>query len=205
MSDTIYMHFEENILVHHPHVYLQDITKLCCSNSKLLNRLRILPVVNLPADQPGRYVISVIDLITEIQKKEPDITVTAMGEPKFILTYKPEEPVNKIWQWSKAVFVCFCTFFGAAFSIMTFNEESSIPDLFENIYLLFTGSPFSEWKLLEISYSIGIGLGVLFFFNHFGHMKLTSDPTPMQVQMHSYEDQINTTIINDKRYEKKEN
>lgn len=205
MSDTIYMHFEENILINHPHVYLQDLTKLSCSNPRLLNRLRVLPVVNLPAGQYGRYVISVIDLITEIQKKEPDITVTAMGEPKFILTYKPEEPVNKIWQWSKAVFVCFCTFFGAAFSIMTFNEESSIPDLFENIYLLFTGSPFSEWKLLEISYSIGIGLGVLFFFNHFGHMKLTSDPTPMQVQMHSYEDQINTTIINDKRYEKKEN
>lgn len=205
MSDTIYMHFEENILVHHPHVYLQDITKLCCSNSKLLNRLRILPVVNLPADQPGRYVISVIDLITEIQKKEPDITVTAMGEPKFILTYQTSTTVNNVWQWIKVIFVCLCTFFGAAFSIMTFNEQSSIPDLFESIYLLFTGNSVSKWKLLEISYSVGVAVGVLFFFNHFGHMKLTSDPTPMQVQMHLYEDDVNATIIGDRRYEKKEN
>ena len=49
--------------------------------------------------------------------------------------------------------------------------------------------------MLEISYSLGIGLGVVFFFNHFGKRKLTEDPTPMEVEMRSYEDQVDTTII----------
>ena len=43
--------------------------------------------------------------------------------------------------------------------------------------------------------SVGIGLGVLFFFNHFGRKKITQDPTPMQVQMRLYEDDVDTTII----------
>ena len=48
---------------------------------------------------------------------------------------------------------------------------------------------------MEIAYSVGIGLGVVFFFNHFGPRKLTQDPTPMEVEMRVYEDQVNTTLI----------
>ena len=55
MSDTLYIQTEQNVEVHHPHVYLQDIAKLSCSNSKILNRLRVMPVANLDPDKPGRY------------------------------------------------------------------------------------------------------------------------------------------------------
>lgn len=56
MSDTLYIQTEQNVEVHHPHVYLQDIAKLSCSNAKILNRLRVMPVANLDPDKPGRYV-----------------------------------------------------------------------------------------------------------------------------------------------------
>jgi len=75
MSDTLYLQLDQNIQVTHPHIYLQDIAKLSCSNSKILNRLRVMPVANLAPDKPGRYVMSVMDLITEIQKKEPDLEI----------------------------------------------------------------------------------------------------------------------------------
>ena len=80
---------------------------------------------------------------------------------------------------------------------MTFNNDVDIPSLFEQLYTQVTGQPTTGNTTLEISYSIGIGLGVLFFFNHFGRIKLTDDPTPMQVQMRLYEDDVNTTIIED--------
>ena len=63
MSDTLYIQTEQNVEVHHPHVYLQDIAKLSCSNAKILNRLRVMPVANLDPDKPGRYVICAMDLI----------------------------------------------------------------------------------------------------------------------------------------------
>lgn len=206
MSDTLYIQTEENVEVHHPHVYLQDIAKLSCSNSKILNKLRVMPVANLQSDKPGRYVISVMDLIKEIQQKEPDLDITTIGEPTFLITYQKEGTVNIVLRWCKVVFVCLATFFGAGFSIMTFNNDVDIPALFEQIYTQVTGQASDGFSILEISYSVGIGLGVLFFFNHFGRMKLTDDPTPMQVQMRLYENDVNTTIMeNNSRNQEQEN
>ena len=197
MSDTLYLQLDQNIQVEHPHIYLQDIASLSCSNSKVLNRLRVMPVANLSPDKPGRYVMSVMDLITEIQKREPDLEINPIGEPNFIITYKNEPGPRLIWQWCKIIFVGLATFFGAGFSIMTFNNDVDLGSLFSDIYTQVTGQPSNNFTVLEITYSIGIGLGVLFFFNHFGHMKITTDPTPMQIQMRLYEDDVNTTIIVD--------
>lgn len=197
MSDTLYIQTDENMEVHHPHVYLQDIVKLSCSNSKILNRLRVLPVASLDPKRPGRYVLSAMDLIREIQKKEPDLEITHIGEPSFIITYQTKPNTSTAWCWCKVIFVCLASFFGAAFSIMTFNNDVDVPALFQQITAQVTGQDGSSFPALAISYSVGIGLGVLFFFNHFGHIKLTDDPTPMQVQMRLYENDVNTTIIED--------
>ena len=53
MNDTLYLQLDQNIEVHHPHVYLQDIARLSCTNAKLLNRLRVLPVANLDRKNPA--------------------------------------------------------------------------------------------------------------------------------------------------------
>lgn len=205
MSDTLYLMLEQNVEVRHPHIYLQDIAKLSCSNSKILNRLRVLPVLNLEPQKPGRYVVSSMELIRQIQQKEPDLTISHIGEPTFIITYQNEPVRGLIWRWIKVIFVCLATFFGAAFSIMTFNNDVDVGGLFSQIYTLVTGEISSGFTVLEISYSVGIGLGVLFFFNHFGKRKLTDDPTPMQVQMRIYEDDVNKTIMEEAERESVEN
>ena len=197
MSDTLYLQLDQNIQVTHPHIYLQDIAKLSCSNSKILNRLRVMPVANLAPDKPGRYVMSVMDLITEIQKKEPDLEINTIGEENFIITFMNKPGPVIIWQCCKIIIVGLATFFGAGFSIMTFNNDVDVGSLFDQIYTQVTGQVSNHFTVLEITYSIGIGLGVLFFFNHFGHMKITTDPTPMQIQMRLYEDDVNKTIIED--------
>ena len=78
---------------------------------------------------------------------------------------------------------------------MTFNTDVDVGGLFSKIYTQVTGHSSNGFTILEISYSLGIGLGVLFFFNHFGKMKITDDPTPMQVQMRLYEDNVNNTLV----------
>ena len=195
MSDTLYIQLDMNILIKHPHVYLQDIARLSCSNSKALNRLRVLPVANLNPDTPGRYTMSVMDLVDLIQKKEPDLDITPLGEPSFILTYRPPGKSHMVFDILKVVFISLASFFGAAFSIMTFNTDADVGTLFKQIYQQVTGNVSNGFTILEISYSIGLAAGVLFFFNHFGRKKFSADPTPMQVQMRQYEDNVNTTLL----------
>lgn len=195
MSDTLYIQTDMNILIKHPHVYLQDIARLSCSNSRVLNRLRVLPVANLNPDTPGRYTMSVMDLVDLIQKKEPDLDITPLGELSFILTYQPPGKPQMIFEILKVVFISLASFFGAAFSIMTFNTDADVGTLFKQIYQQVTGNVSNGFTILEISYSIGLAAGVLFFFNHFGRKKFSADPTPMQVQMRQYEDNVNTTLL----------
>ena len=197
MNDTLYLQLDANVIVRHPHVYLQDIARLSCTNPVVLNRLRVLAVANLDPERPGRYVMSVMDLIELIRKKEPALTISPLGETDFILTYEKPSAHHMILRVIKIAFICLASFFGAAFYIMTFNTDADVGTLFAQIYAQVTGQTSSGFTVLEISYSIGLGFGVLFFFNHFGHMKITSDPTPMQVQMRCYEDDINKTIIED--------
>ena len=67
MSDTLYLQLDQNIEVTNPHVYLQDIAALSMSDPKILNRLRVMPVMVLDETKPGRYVMSVSDLLKKIQ------------------------------------------------------------------------------------------------------------------------------------------
>ena len=101
MSDTLYIQTDMNVQVDHPHVYLQDVAKLSGSNSKILNKCRVMPVMNLEQTKPGRYVMSVIDIIREIQKQYPDLEVTHMGEPAFIITYETQRHQHRLLEWVK--------------------------------------------------------------------------------------------------------
>ena len=50
-------------------------------------------------------------------------------------------------------------------------------------------------KLLSIPYSIGLGLGIIVFFNHFTKISLTQDPTPIEIEMTTYEKETNASVI----------
>ena len=139
-------------------------------------------------------IISIVDLNQKILQKEPDIDIESLGDENFIITYQKQKP-STFLQWLKVIFVCFGAFFGSAFSIMTFNRDADVGSLFQQIYTQVTGKISNGFTVLEISYSLGIGIGVLFFFNHFGKWKFSDAPTPLQVQMCQYENNVNTTVI----------
>ena len=67
--------------------------------------------------------------------------------------------------------------------------------MFGQIYQLVTGRTSDGFTILEITYSIGLIVGILIFFNHFGKKRFTVDPTPMEIQMRLYENDIQTTLI----------
>ena len=93
-----------------------------------------------------------------------------------------------------AALVSVVVFFGSAFTIMTFNEDANVEELFTRVYTVVAGMEQGNgW--LEVAYCIGLPLGILLFFNHFSSAKLSSDPTPLQIQMRQYEQQEDTTII----------
>ena len=197
MNHTVYLKLSQITELTHKDVVLKDVAQVYCDDQNVMNKCNSMKVMTVKVDAKRRYIMSALDIINKLKQLDSTIDVNNVGETDFIIAYKPPSPPAYIWQWTKTVFVCLVCFFGAAFAIMTFNNDVDIPALFEQIYTQVTGQPTTGNTVLEISYSLGIGLGVLFFFNHFGSIGLAYDPTPMQVQMRLYEDDINTTIIED--------
>ena len=202
MGDVLYIQTEKNRKITDPHVHLCDVADLTSNNPEVLQRCKVLRVVTLQPEQYGRYRISAMELIEMIQKKEEKVEVNHIGEPQLILTYEDPKGKNEVISWLKTIFVCLVTFFGTMFSIMTFNTDVDIPSLFERISGQFTSDP-AGLTILEVTYSAGIGIGVVFFFNHFGRWKITDDPTPMEVEMREYEDQVDMTILEMERRKEK--
>lgn len=203
MSEILYIQTEKNVEVQSPEIYLQDVAKLTCNDNKVLNRNKVRKVFSIPNGAPGRYVISAVDLVHAVAKEEPNVDITHIGEANLVVTYEKAKHQQKWYSWLKTLLVCVLTFFGGAFSIMTFNTDVDTANLFSKIYTQFTGEMASGPTILEFTYSVGIGIGVIFFFNHFGKGKLTQDPTPVEVQMRLYEDDVNKTLIADKNRSKK--
>ena len=95
----------------------------------------------------------------------------------------------------KTAFVSAVSSCGAAFAIMTFNNDANVTDVFGNLYRLIMGAEPQGITVLEISYSAGLSLGILVFFNHFASWKITVDPTPIEVEMRLYEENLDKALI----------
>ena len=78
---------------------------------------------------------------------------------------------------------------------MAFHNDIGIVDLFNGIHTMLTGTESNGYSILELSYSIGLSVGIIIFFNHIGGKRITKDPTPIEVEMRIYEDDVNQTLI----------
>lgn len=195
MSDTLYLKIDKNVQARNGQVHLSDIASVNCATKSIENKVKTLRLPTEIIKGPGRYVFSVLDVIEAIQKEYPTLEINNLGEADFIITVEKENKLSDAWSWVKTVLVCILSFFGAAFSIMSFNNDIDITKLFGQLYQTFTGQPSNGFTLLEISYSVGVGLGILIFFHHFAKKKGGTDPTPLEVEMRTYEDEIDTTLI----------
>lgn len=195
--DTVYLKGDRDVEVQKTDVTLGDIVALECSNKDLIPKLKTLKLLKIPDHGKQRFVISILKIIACIHEKYPGLEVQNMGEQDIIITYEEQKTPGMFYHVLKTSVVVLITFCGAAFSIMAFNNDISSAKLFKQIYEFVTGTKSDGFTILEVTYSIGIIIGILVFFNHFGKKRFTVDPTPMEVQMRLYENDIQTTLIED--------
>lgn len=96
----------------------------------------------------------------------------------------------------KTIIVAAIVFLGAAFAIMTFNEDVSVMDLFQKIYKIVEGTEHEGLGILEFMYGVGIAVGITVFYNHFGSKKGVGEPTPLELKMQQYEDDVEEYMQN---------
>lgn len=201
MSEILYIKFEQCIRTYNRTLTLGEAASMKCADQAVLNRLKTEKLYTFQDVRKGshscaaRQVLSILDAVERIHCVYPNLEVQNMGETDFVVEYSTKRKENPALCFIKAALICLICFFGSAFSIMAFNNDVASVDLFGQLYSLFTGQPSDGFTILEFTYSLGLSAGIVVFFNHVGGRRLVKDPTPIEVEMRLYEEDVNTTLI----------
>lgn len=193
-NDTVHILFKQVQKVPDRKVSLGQAGEIHCADSVIEAGCRALRLYQFPEGEEKKG-FSALEAVALIEKQYPGITVNTIGTPDFLLEYEGARSQSKVLEWIKIVTVCIISFFGAAFAIMTFNNDGDVKNIFISLYEQCTGIPSDGRTVLEAGYSIGLPVGILFFFNHLGKKEDRIDPTPLEVQMRLYEDDLAGSVI----------
>ncbi|WP_461811900.1 stage V sporulation protein AA [Faecalimonas sp.] len=201
-KETVYIKGDQNVEVTKREITLGDILSIECANVEMIPKIKTLKLLKIQDDKKHRYVVSILKIIECIHRQYPNVDVENVGKEDIIITCENKKTPSKYLHWIKVIVVTIITFIGAAFSIMAFNNDVETTKLFGQIYTLVMGKQNKGFTVLELMYCVGLIVGILIFFNHFGGKRFSVDPTPMEVEMRLYENDIQTTLI--ENYSRKE-
>ncbi|MBQ8246341.1 MAG: stage V sporulation protein AA [Lachnospiraceae bacterium] len=194
----VYLKAEKSSKITREKVYLGDVCNIICTEPELEQKLKAVLIYDFSKkknQKSNRAVISILKVIEIIQKIDNNVEIVSLGENDFVLEYVNDKKENKLFVILKVIFVSLICFFGTAFTIMAFHNDINVVGLFEKLYEIL-GQPYMGGAgPLEIGYSLGLGIGIVVFYNHIGKRRITKDPTPLEVEMRIYEDDVNQTLI----------
>ena len=198
-TETVYLKAEQHTEVTDPRVTVGDVVKVYSRDRNLQKKVSELLLLQSSEKKDTDYMLSILKVVELITGEFPQVTIQNEGETDFIVTVR-KSPRKPAWRnYGKVVLVSLICFFGAAFSIMTFNEDASVKDVFGYISEMVLGEGSNAGQngtdILELSYCIGLPLGIIIFYNHFAGLRVQRDPTPIQTQMRLYEQDVNQTLI----------
>jgi len=197
---TLYIKIDRNSCVAQEKVLLSDVAKVACERQDVLRKVKNIVVYNfaIPQKDGKRHTtisMSILKVIELIHGACPGCLIVNEGEKDFVIEYQKQEQKNSWFDKIKTVFLCIIVFFGSAFSIIAFNNDVSIEEIFYQFYQQVMGRAPTGPAELEVCYCIGLAVGITVFFNHVGPKKITHDPTPLQVEMRKYENDLDMTFI----------
>lgn len=192
---VVYLKCDRCVEVQSQDVYLKDLGSVRCADSTVSDRMKAIKVHHFQTGDSKRYVISSLKLIELMEKECPFILVQVVGESDVLVEWIGVNKYKGKKQWLKIAVVCLVSFFGTAFTIMAYHNDVGINQVFTEVYRMVMNREPGGINVLEVSYSVGLALGIILFFNHVGGRRITKDPTPIEVALRNYEEDVDRALI----------
>lgn len=198
-KQTVYLKADRNSVSHEPQIKIQDVMSVQCTDPAICAGIKNKTLYTFQKKDSKKKkrieVFSILKVIELIQNDYPDVEIVSYGEQDFVVEFV-DAPVAPKWlEILKVAVMVVVIFLGAAFTIMAFNNDVSVGEVFDRFYQQVMGTEKPQVSEIEIFYCLGLAIGILVFFNHVGKKKITSDPTPIQVEMRKYEQDVDNTFI----------
>jgi stage V sporulation protein AA len=192
MVKTVYLRLCHRIQVDpNETVTIGDIAQIV-AEPELEKKIKKTVIHRVNMKDKNYVVIDVMQVISEIKQIDDHLDIQTLGPSQTII-----EIIYKKSSFSKVYFIAvwLLLFIGSALAIMNFHEDVSMQQVHQKIYTIITGKKEEKPLLLQIPYSIGLGLGMILFFNHVFRKRINEEPSPLEVEMFNYQQDLDHYLI----------
>lgn len=190
MTQIVYVRMKKYLdVTQFKRIYLKDIA-LISANPHIKRELEHMPVYQMTEKDKQIVVIDSFLVIDYLNTQLPEYEFQLIGPPQTIIRYvKKKTP-------SMLVFtaVWLLLFIGTAMTIINFHYDVSMQEVQQKLHYLLTGEK-AEYPLwIQIPYSLGLGVGMLLFLNHWFKKKFNEEPSPLEVELFQYQQSIDQYV-----------
>ncbi|MCM3784067.1 stage V sporulation protein AA [Neobacillus mesonae] len=160
----------------------------------LENRILDAELMHTESKDGSLLLVDVLQIIGRLQEIVPGAQIEALGSSHTLVELIPHDrPPSK----SLFVLVWLLLFVGSALTIMNFHADVNMKEVHIRIVEMLTGYRDENPYLFQTAYSIGIGFGMAVFFNHLFKKKWNDEPTPLEVEMYLYQQNVDQYAVSE--------
>jgi stage V sporulation protein AA len=159
----------------------------------------ITETIVIPAAQNEIHTITALEIIRLINNRVNVPNINLIGADKVIINFEDRNRKNTVWKWPKLLLTTFLLLIGSGLAIMYFHADVNMHKVHGVLYYMITGHNNSRPLLISIPYSIGIGMGIMVFFDVFHIGRKKNKPGPLELEVYRYEKDINSYLIDEKQ------
>ncbi|PWW44112.1 MULTISPECIES: stage V sporulation protein AA [Paenibacillus] len=192
-TPTVYVRLRSRIRIQRGRsIKLGDVAHLLTSPEEQEGRMLELELMRPGPEDGNLILIDILQIIPEIRRALPDVTVEIIGSGHTLV-----EVVVGSGKPSKSLFILvwLLLFFGSALTIMNFHADVNMQEVQIRIVEMITGRRDEHPYLFQVAYSLGIGFGMAVFFNHLFKKKWNEEPTPLEVEMFLYQQNVDKYVV----------
>ncbi len=158
----------------YPSIYKKDLENICLRSYK--NNTSAYDVIHLG------------EIINKVKEKQPKFDITFLKPDDIIIYFNNGK--KDTTKYLRVIITSIIILMGSIMGIMNFHADVNMITSQTNIVRALTNNPIKYLPYFQVSYTIGIGLGVALFFNKFIPNYSKNEPSPLELRMNS----LNTEI-----------
>ncbi|MEG9297414.1 stage V sporulation protein AA [Mangrovibacillus sp. Mu-81] len=192
MEGIVYIRLRHSVQVKSESIVTLGQLAQIIAPEAVLSGLKSISIHQVTPSDKNIVVIDVMTVINRITDYHPHLDIQTIGPAQSII-----EVIYEKKKVSLPLFigVWMLLFIGAAMAIMNFHEDVSMRQVHQTLYHFVTGDEDPHPLLFQIPYSFGLGLGMILFFNHIFRKRLNEEPSPLEVEMFNYQQDLDQYVI----------
>jgi stage V sporulation protein AA len=172
-------------------VRIKDIARII-GPEEVITIIEEIILLTVKKEDKNIIVIDLAQVIMAIRKMDQAIEVETFGPSQTIIEIILSK---KKMSYLTFALVWFLLFVGGGMTIMNFHVDAGMGEVHQKIFTIITGKVEDKPLLIQIPYSFGLGIGMILFFNHFFKKRFNEEPSPLEVEMFNYQQDLDRYVI----------